>query len=167
MIDRRPQMGRVLATFTLLCAVFLSPVGADRAEAQEAPAGSCAYEECALRVKRGFFGSSLVRGSQEEKVAGLDFWVGNLDSVFEGSPVAQDLAGTFRARHNTGTVMALLGAAAMVVGLASQSDWLHGSDPPTTFWVGMVVASVGGIVSETGWDPLSRAVWEFNRATGR
>jgi hypothetical protein len=63
--------------------------------------------------------------------------------------------------------MALLGAAAMVVGLASQSDWLHGSDPPTTFWVGMVVASVGGIVSETGWDPLSRAVWEFNRATGR
>lgn len=160
-------MGRLLATVTLLGAAFLSPLGAARADAQVAPASGCDYEECALRVKRGFFGSSLVRGSQEEKVAGLDFWVGNLDSVFEGNAVAQDLAGTFRARRNTGTVLALLGAAAVIAGLACESDWRDWGDPPATFWAGMVVASVGGIVSETGWDPLSRAVWEFNRTVGR
>ena len=69
----------------------------------------CEYAACALRVKTGFGGRSLVRGTEAEKVIGLGFWLGDLDEAFSGSPISQDLAASFRHRHNVGSLISLTG----------------------------------------------------------
>ena len=128
----------------------------------------CVYAACALRVKQGFFGRSLVRGEQEERVAGLGLLVGGLDQAFTGSPVAQEHAARYTSRHNTGSVLALLGATVMVVSLfRSDSGGFYDDSWAVGLVAGSVVTLSGALVSASGEDHLHRAIWEYNRGTSR
>lgn len=129
----------------------------------------CAYSACALRVQQGFFGRSLVRGLEEEKVAGLGLFVGGLDEAFAGSPIAQEHAARFRRRHNTGSILTLLGSAGMVAALFATDDSARFYDDSWAvgLFAGSLVAVTGALVSGSGEDHLHRAIWEYNRETGR
>jgi hypothetical protein len=160
-------LGRGLAAVAIAWTVILH---ADPARAQgPAPAIDCAYDACALRVRYHFFGSDLVRGVRDEKVAGLGMFVGNLDDEFAGSPAAQDLAERYRSRHNTGGVLGLLGAVATVAAVFTL-EW----DTPTEngggfalLFGGAALALTGGIIESSGRDYINRAVWEYNRSLRR
>ncbi len=82
----------------------------------------CEYAACALRVKTGFGGRSLVRGTEAEKVVGLGFWVGDLDEVFVGSPLTQDFAASDRQRHHVGPVIRMTGLVAVTIGIVGNSS---------------------------------------------
>jgi hypothetical protein len=151
----------------LLAAITALAPTAQNALAQSSSSSACSYEECALRVRFGFFGESLVRGAESDKVRDLDFWIGSLDEVFEGSTAAQDLAATFRRRHNTGTVLTILGIVGMVSEVISTDFWENDDTPGAGFWSGIVLGAAGGIFIQTSRDPLSRAVWEYNRGLER
>jgi hypothetical protein len=133
---------------------------------QAPPPIDCAYDECALRVEQGFFGQDLVRGLEEVEVSGLGLYVGGLDDVFAGSPIAQDLAASYRSRHNAGSVLTLIGVVVMTVSLYATDDWVDSGS-----WAGVlggsVVALTGALVEASGRDRLHRAVWEYNRALAR
>ena len=104
-----------LRAATAASTLLLLGATANPALAQTCAAGQGAYAACALRVQTRFFsGESLVRGGEDVKVEGLGVWVSDLEDVFAGSPEAQELAARFRKRHNTGTVLASMGLAAML-----------------------------------------------------
>jgi hypothetical protein len=136
----------------------------ESASAQSSAGSDCSYSECALRVKSGFFGRSLVRGAEEQKVLGLGIWVGRLDAVFEGNPEAIALGTRFRSRHNTGSTVALAGLAVGVSGiLFAQED-----DTKAGFALGgTLLTLVGAFITGSGEDALHRAIWEYNSTVGR
>ncbi len=121
----------------------------------QAAGPDCEYAACALRVK----GGSLVKGVEEEKVVGLGFWVGDLDEAFDGSPVSQELAASYRQRHNVGQLMWLTGSIALVLGVFD-ADENRGTVVTVS---GLVVLVTGVYFSRSGRDRLNRAIWEYNR----
>ena len=148
-----------------LLLVAVQAVGAP-ASAQAPDRIDCSYDECALRIKNRFFGTDLVRGVGDEKVAGLGFVVGSLDDQFAGSRVAQDLAARYRGRHNWGSVLGLLGTIATVASIFTL-DWDTQSTGDATGALlvgGAALVLTGALVENSGRDYISRAVWEYNRA---
>ena len=124
----------------------------------------CEYAACALRVKNGFWGRSLVRGAEEAKISGLGFWVGDLGGAFAGSPVSQDLVASFRRRHNVGSFLGFSGLAVVIVGGIRN----HGAFDDGVVTMGGVAAMlVGAILIVSAEDRLSEAVWEYNRLVNR
>ena len=123
----------------------------------QAAGPDCEYAACALRVK----GGSLVKGTDEEKVVGLGFWVGDLDEAFDGSPLSQELAASYRQRHNVGQLVWLAGSIALFLGLIdSYADENRGTVVTVS---GLVVLFTGVFISRSGRDRLNRAIWEYNR----
>jgi hypothetical protein len=163
----RPVPGR-LGCVPLALALLLAPTPST-AQARTASPASCDYTACALRVQHGMFGDRLVRGSDDGRVAGMGFWVKDLDSVFEGNAAAQELAATYRGRHNTGSLLTTLGLATMVLAIATDDSDLFSTDGSAVALGlgGLTVALIGGITAQSGRDSLSRAVWEYNRGLSR
>ena len=143
--------------------------GPSEARAQAPLGGGCDYSECALRVKHSFFWASLVRGSEGEKVEGLRFWVSNLDPIFDGNTVSQDLAASFRRRQNAGSVLTFVGMAAIFVALEIEDTNSLSTDGGAVALVlsGLALAFTGAILGHSGRERLSKAVWEYNRTLAR
>ena len=151
----------------VVCALSVLLAGGGDLLAQAGGGLDCEYAACALRVKSGFGGRSLVRGTEAEKVSGLGYWVGDLDEVFAGSPLAQDLAASYRHRHNVGSVFRLTGLAAVAVGVIwsiSNPDDPYLSAPYSTVVLGGVLTWFTGVlIRQSRSDRLHEAVWEYNR----
>lgn len=127
--------------------------------AQQTPA--CTYETCALRVKYGFPGTSIVQGEQEDHLASIAFFAPALPQFAERSDVAATLYAAFRGRQNRGTVLILVGLVGMVVGTAvagTDQDWSFLAAVP-----GLAVTLAGVQQLNSGRDRLSRAVWKYNQ----
>ncbi len=125
----------------------------------QAAGPDCEYAACALRVK----GGSLVKGAQEEKVAGLGFRVGDLDDAFAGSPISQELAARFRHRHNVGGLVTWTGLAGVAIGLYWGIQSPDDPAPGVLGLAGFAVAITGAFIRGSGRDHLNRAIWEYNR----
>ena len=158
---RRETVMSLRKCFTVLSVATLSVLGAASSVFAQSDPLECSYSECALRLKSGFFGRSLVRGAQEQEVVGLGIWVGNLDPTFEGSPAARRLAAQFRKRHNTGAALALAGLVVGVTGTLTSDD-----DTTRAGFVlgGTLFTLVGAMITGSGQDALHRAIWEYNAA---
>ena len=119
----------------------------------------CEYAACALRVK----GGSLVKGADEEKVIGLGFWVGDMNEAFAGSPLSQELAASFRHKHNVAELLWWTGTVAIGIGLYKSSK------PPDDTLTALL--GIGGFgmwfgsvfVRRGVRDRLNEAIWEYNR----
>ena len=158
---------RITSAVLAVAACAAGTLGAGAVAAQDTV--DCAYSACALRVNQGIFGRSLVRGLDEEKVAGLGMFVGGLDEAFAGSPIAQEHAARYRRRHNAGSVLSLLGGAAFFVALfaADGSGGFYDDGWAVGLVAGSLVGLTGALVSVSGEDHLHRAIWEYNRETRR
>jgi hypothetical protein len=158
---------RITRMVLAVAACATGTIGAGAVAAQDT--ADCAYSACALRVQQGIFGRSLVRGLEEKKVAGLGMFVGGLDEAFAGSPIAQEHAVAYRRRHNAGSVLSLLGGAAFFVALfaADGSGGFYGDGWAVGLLAGSLLGLTGALVSVSGEDHLHRAIWEYNRQTGR
>ena len=158
---------RITRVVLAIAACAAGTIGSDAVAAQDTV--DCAYSACALRVHQSILGRSLVRGLEEEKVAGLGMFVGGLDEAFAGGPIAQEHAARYRGRHNTGSVLQLLGGAAFFVAVFSGdgSGGFYDDGWAVGLVAGSLVGLTGALVSVSGEDHLHRAIWEYNRQTGR
>ena len=156
---------RLLAPTVGALSVLLAGGGDLLAQAGGGP--DCEYAACALRVKTGFGGRSLVRGTEAEKVIGLGFWVGDLDEVFAGSPVSQDLAASARHRNNVGSLIRITGLVAASIGIVLSTrnpGDLYLSGPYGKVALGGFATLLAGLyISLSGADRLYEAIWEYNR----
>jgi hypothetical protein len=159
---------RSIARTTLLClSLLVTSALAQPASAQFGP--DCSYDQCALRVAYNAAGAALVRGRDQIVINGLGFWARDMSPAFEGNPLSQDLAASYRRRHNTGTVLTGAGAASFFIGLL-MADGNISLDLDTSSLLslgGLALIAVGSRVSLSAEDQLSRAVWEYNRMLPR
>jgi hypothetical protein len=147
--------------------LLASSAAARPASAQFGP--DCPYERCALRVAYNAAGAALVRGSDQVVINGLGFWARDMSLAFEGNRLSQDLAASYRRRHNTGTVLSGVGAVSFFIGLvANDGNISLDLDTPSLLSLGgLVLVAVGSRVSLSAEDQLSRAIWEYNRLLPR
>jgi len=156
----------VRPTLLFLSLLTLSAIG-QPASAQFGP--DCPYDQCALRVAYNAAGAALVRGRDQIVINGLGFWARDMSPAFEGSRLSQDLAASYRRRHNTGTVLTGAGAVSFFVGLL-MADGNISLDLDTSSLLslgGLTLIAVGSRVSLNAEDQLSRAIWEYNRMLPR
>jgi hypothetical protein len=167
--SRIPPADTLMRSFArLACAFFLAAIaGATPARAQFGP--DCPYDSCALRVAYSPAGAALVRGTDQIVINGLGFWARDMTRAFEGNRIAQDLANSYRERHNLGTVLTGVGAVSFFIGLiGSDGDISLDLDTPSLLTLGGLVGiAVGSRVSLSAEDQLSRAIWEYNRTLPR
>ncbi len=147
---------------TLLISCLLGLL-AQPARAQVGP--SCTYDACALRIYYNAAGAALVRGRDQIVINGLGFWARDMRRAFEGNRLAQDLADSYRERHNLGTILTGVGALSFFIGLlGSDGDISLDLDTPSLLALGGLASiAIGSRVSLSAEDDLSRAIWEYNR----
>lgn len=152
----------LLSLSLLALAATLQP-----ASAQYGP--DCSYDQCALRVAYNAAGAALVRGREQVVINGLGFWANDMSRAFEGNRLSQDLAASYRRRHNTGTLLTGAGAVSLFIGLiADDGNISLDLDTPSLLSLGgLALIAVGSRVSMSAEDQLSRAIWEYNRALAR
>ena len=140
---------------------------AQPASAQFGP--DCTYDQCALRVHYNAAGAALVRGRDQVVINGLGFWARDMSPAFAGNQLSQDLAASYRSRHNTGTVLTAIGAVSFFIGLVADDGNISlDLDTPSLLSLGgIALIAVGSRVSMSAEDQLSRAIWEYNRTLAR
>lgn len=146
---------------TLLLFTLVLPLGVSAVAAQQ---DGCTYDECALRVKRGFWGPRLVQGLQEEKVAGFAFVAPPLTDFLQRSDSALRYYTLFRSRHNRGLWLMLGGT--LLVGGAQILHAINADQDPIA--IGIVIGGaagwvIGAINIGRSQEPLSKTVWWYNR----
>ena len=154
-------------TATALPVLFLALVTVSAPERATAQADSaCTWDRCALREHRTFFGSRLVQGSDDEKVAGIGWFAPALPFLAERSDSAASYYAAFRGKQNRGTGMLLAGFGALVVGafVAAENDNAVG---PVLLISGFTLSFAGIFSVVSGQNDLSRAVWWYNRTLPR
>ena len=150
-----------------LALAFLFAVGAPALTAQSP---DCTYDQCALRVYYSPAGAALVRGVDQIVLNGLGFWATpDVVRAFSPNRLSQDLANSYRERHNISTILTGVGAVSLFVGLiATDGDIkLDFSGPSLLELGGLAAIAIGGRVALSAQDQLSRAIWEYNRALAR
>ena len=132
-------------------------VTAQSASAQDA----CTYDECALKVTRGFLGTSILKGTEEERVARIILLAPHLDLFAQRSDSAGLYYEAFRGQQNRSTWFLIGGAAAFLTGplLARENE---------TAGIAITVTGIGALVvavveSISASNKLTRAVWWYNR----
>ncbi len=144
--------------YPLLLAMLFIPSAAPL-EAQ-ATAG-CTYDQCALKLKRGFLSRKLIAGTQEEHVANVYFLAPYLERFAERSDSAAYYYARFRSKQNSSTWFALGSLAAFAAALI-----VNDSNEPVAGT--LLVLGVGGLTvslvrSLPAPNDLSRAIWWYNR----
>ena len=152
-----------------VCTLSLLAPGAIAQPVQAQFGPDCPYDQCALRVAYDADGAALVRGRDQIVINGLGFWARDMSLAFEGNRLSQDLAASYRRRHNTGTVLTGVGAASFLIGLiADDGNISLDFDAPSLLSLGgIALIAVGSRVSMSAEDQLSRAIWEYNRLLPR
>ena len=142
----------------LYISVALHCVGAPvAAQAPEA----CAYDACALRLRHSFLSVQLVQGQDERPVASLGWFAPAVPLFAERSDTAARYYASFRRRQTSGTLLSLAGVAALTAGLlACDSD----DDVAIGLTIGGGLLNLGGgIQLARAREPLSQAIWWYNR----
>jgi len=149
---------------TLVLTSVALALGIRSLAAQQPP---CSYDECALRLKRSFWGPQLVQGRSEMKVARFTFTAARLDSLMQRSDSAARHYALFRTRYNRGFWLATAGA-----GVFGAGTLIHAIDRDLDdVAIGLLIAGtaswiVGVITGAQSREPLSKAVWWYNRSLG-
>ncbi len=148
-----------MTRFLLIIAALLTSAQIPAVRAQQPP---CPYDECALRLK----GASLVQGRQEFKVARFTFTARRLDSLMQRSDSAARYYALFRTRYNRGFWLSIAG-----VGLFGAGALVQAIEPNRLdgLKIGLLSAGTLGIIVGTinqarSREPLSKAVWWYNRS---
>jgi hypothetical protein len=150
MLAYRNQLGLGLA---LLCACTVSL----SAQAPDA----CTYDTCALRIRYGLLGGGLIQGLEERRVASLGWFAPAVPVFGQRSDTAARYYSSFRRRQHSGTALSLAGLAAWVGALLIADS---NNDLAAGFAIGGGVLFLGGMVQlARAPEPLSRAVWWYNR----
>jgi len=148
-----------ITVMVVLALVALTPRGMAQSD-------DCTYDRCALRIHRGFWGPRLVRGMDEDKVAGLGMFAPRLALFAQRSDSAARYYELFRKSHNQGSALALAGAIVFTAFTLSHGpDW--NQQVTTAQGVGMSVGAglmlAGAIRLAPSHNRLSKAVWWYNR----
>lgn len=155
-------MRHAIAGLGLLASLALAPTAG---EAQDA---GCTWDRCALRLQSRFFGSSLVRGAEQAKVAGLGFFPPRIPLLEQGSDSVRVHYEAFRSAQRTAGWLNLTGltltVASTIVFLAD-NDAVGASTALTIVGFGFGFAGAG--VGSRARDRLSQAAWHYNRGLPR
>jgi len=150
-------MTRLSFLILLLASLTVSGVGAQQA--------TCSYDDCALRVKRAFWGPRLVQGLDEEKVAGFAFLAPPLTDLLQRSDSAVRYYSLFRARHNRGFWLTLGGALLFGGSLLAYEIDRDLEGVSIGLAIGGTTAWIAGLVNiGRAQEPLSKTVWWYNRS---
>lgn len=126
---------------------------------------ACTYDACALRIKRPFFGTRLVQGRQGETVASIVFLAPRLTDMMERSDSALHYYELFRTRHNRALWMGLVGSVLYLGGFVVFEANPDAEPVALGLTIGGGAAMIASlIVGASARDPLSRAIWWYNRS---
>ena len=105
-------MSRSVVSLCMLCLIAVAVAAEEQATADPQPTDR--YDAEALRVKWSFFGSSIVQGRDEQRVAGLSFYPGDVDFLSQRDDDIGRHFRSFRKKRKISATLYLLGAAALV-----------------------------------------------------
>ncbi len=127
---------------------------------------TCTWDTCALRVHSAFLGGRLVRGVEDEKVAGVGWFAPTLALFEERSDTAATYYRSFRSKQNSGMALSLIALGAITAGVIAAGAGEEGLGVGLTLG-GLAFGALGGIRMSSGQNDLHRAVWWYNRTLPR
>jgi len=144
------SLSRAVVVGAGLC--VLAAAGSARAQSD--------YDANALRHKVGFWSAKLVAGAEERPLSG------DVSALMrERSEEAADLYGKYRSCKTSGTVLWLVGWAALIGSIvAVDQDSNANNGLPGALLAGGLALTMGGSVQMVhAQDYLNRAIWTYNR----
>jgi len=127
---------------------------------QEAAGSEYARE--ALRLKLGFWGSSIVRGSNEEKVGGLGLFGHDVEVLSARDDEISVEFRSYRSKKKTSGILIMTGIAALAASLATIDPDGDNTTSGILFG-GFFGALLGGAIFDaSAHESLSRAIWMYN-----
>lgn len=152
----------------ILCALagaLLSPLSADRAAAQQAPA-NCTYDTCALRVRAPTFRAprALVRGLEDIEVARLGLMEPAIAPLVTLSDSAVTHARVYDVLSDRGSIITIVGT---VLSIGAPIVFRETGQKVGFAVAGIGISIYGGIVTNQAQEALSRALWWYNRELPR
>jgi hypothetical protein len=149
------RRGVVAALFLAGVAFQTDPVGA-----QAVHDSTCSYSRCALRVRRGFFTTRLVRGSSEERVERLEWFGSSVGALLAGPDSAVHYARRYQSRRRTGDAIGLAGGLLGLMAFWTTDNFLEGG-PLLIGGVTLQLISLPFLL--VAREDLDRSVWWYNR----
>ena len=149
----------------LLLAALLS-AGALRAQDT-----SCTYDRCALRLKTGFWSTTIVQGALETPIGSVSLFAPSVPLLAQSrDSMVRQLFARYQQRSRLGTA---LGVGATGLFIASFFAW--DSDPSSQgdeAAIGMLLGSAvlaipAAVLARSASNELQKAVWHFNGAFAR
>lgn len=108
-----------MGNLTILRASVVAMLIAGSYCARLAGQSTCTYDDCALRIRyRPFAGADVVKGRNNEKVAGYSFFgfAPNVPMLADGPDSVRINHDSFRSRNNSGVVLQLVGTGLLLAG---------------------------------------------------
>ena len=121
----------------------------------------CTYDQCALMLRAGFWGTRLLQGVREEPIARIWFLAPRVSVFTMRTDTASVLYESFRRKYNGGAWLQVAGLG-LLLGASLLADE---SEAAAIGLVGSgVVLTVAGVLrAASGRHDLSRALWWYNR----
>ena len=142
----------------ILLALLLLPLLAAAQDSQESE-----YATDALRVKYDMFGTKIVQGVDDTKIAGMGWFASDIDFLSEREDEIGVTFKAYRSKKNLSGTMYLLSIAALVGALATYDSYDNDSgSSEALFWGGFGLAIGGGMVNVSANESLSQSVWMYN-----
>lgn len=157
----------------LLALATSAPLAAAQPTADRAaPTVACAYDECAIRLEQGFFGTPTILvgpPGAERRLGSAGALGGGLVDAVGAVPAAREHADASRRDLTKGLVFGIAGAAALLAGIAVTDSRISNLEDTGTTEVVLLAGGLGLAVTSTvfalrGRREQSRAVWAYNRA---
>ena len=119
------------------------------------------YDSTALRIRYSLFGSQLVRGAADEKLASISLFAGDIPVLSSGPEDVAEPFRSFKHKKNLAGAFFLASTAAIV------TAFVIGDDDRDSGWLalgtGAVFLLAGSALETAATEDLSRSVWHYNR----
>ncbi len=147
------------ATTLITLALLMLPVLAQAQDGQESE-----YANNALRVKYSLFGTKIVQGVDDTKIAGMGWFASDIDFLSERDDQIGITFKSYRSKKNLSGTMYLLSIAALIGSIVTYDSYDSGDSGSSEalFWGGFGLAIGGGMVNVSANESLSQSVWMYN-----
>lgn len=121
------------------------------------------YSQQALRVKYSFFSTNIVQGHENNKIAGMGMFGGDVDFLSEREDEIGIKFRSYRSKKTTSGVLYLLSLGAVVGSVLTHDQYSNDNGTSTAILVGALGLLIGGAaVNVSAYESLSRSIWMYN-----
>ncbi len=119
------------------------------------------YADNALRIQYSLFGTKIVQGVDDKKIAGMDWFASDVDFLSQRD---DEIGGTFRSYRKKKQISGLMYVASIATMMAAiiTNDEFGDDDSESFFWGSMGLLSIGAATQVSANESLSQSLWMYN-----